>query len=103
MQPPNIGSSRAPPKKVEPLTIDNIEYTAPWGKIGFIEARDVETGKLLWDLKVYNLEIDPQIEQDVQEIYITSIIWNQGQLEVTTEVGTTYVVNPIIKEVSLKE
>ena len=101
MKSPNIKASRAPPKKAKPLIIKDIKFVAPWNKIGFIEARDVQTEDLLWHLKIYDLEYDPDLENDVQETYIISIEWNKGVLEITTEMGTHYIVNPKTKKVSL--
>lgn len=93
--------SRPPPKKVEPLIHENVKFLAPWDKMGYIEARDKNTNDLLWDLKVYEVEIDPNIEHDVQEIYIASIKLKSGALEVRTEFNTKYMVNLETKEVRL--
>lgn len=98
--PPNIPSgSRAPPKRADPVSHNNVQYSAPWDKMGYIEARDAKTEELLWDLQVYEVDVDPSLERDAQEIYITFLkITSQG-LEVMTEAGTKYLVELKSKKV----
>ena len=99
MKPPTISPSRGPPKKTQPLIHNNVMYIAPLNKLGYIEARDPKTDEILWDLKIYDIEYDPHLERDVQEIYITSIQLASGGLEVSDEFNTKYFVNLKTKEV----
>ncbi|TFG22236.1 MAG: hypothetical protein EU529_11050 [Promethearchaeota archaeon] len=99
MKPPIISPSRGPPKRAQPLIHNNVMYIAPLNKLGYIEARDAKTDELLWDLKIYDVEYDPRLERDVQEIYITSIQSISGGLEVSDECNTKYFVNLKTKKV----
>ncbi|TFF90385.1 MAG: hypothetical protein EU548_03265 [Promethearchaeota archaeon] len=99
MDDPNISPSRGPPQKANPLIHKNIKYSAPWSKIGYIEARDVKTDKKLWELKVYEIEYNPNLERDAQEKYITSLTLNSGMLEVKTEFNEKYLINLKTKEI----
>jgi hypothetical protein len=99
MKPPTISPSRGPPKKVQPLIHNDVKFIAPLNRLGYIEARDVKTDELLWDVKLYDIEHDPHLERDVQEIYITSIQLESGGLKVSDEFNTKYFVNLKTKEV----
>ena len=96
----HVHAKRAAPKKVTPVISGGVMYSAPLrgrGKGeqngGFIEAVDLDTGKLLWELKVYQIKIDSKLERDVQEIYITSLELVKGNLEVMNEAGDKFVVD----------
>jgi hypothetical protein len=101
-----VGSSVAfakqpAPKEVPPAVIGGIKYTAPhWCRIngkdqqgGYIEARDFNTGRLLWELRVYEIKYEPGLEQDVQDIFITSLKVMDGKLQVANEKGDKFVVD----------
>ena len=88
-----ITASRGPPKKVEDIVHKGIKYSAPWGKMGYIEARDVNTNEFLWDLKVYEVEYLPHLEKDVQETYIISLEIKSEGLEITNERNEKYFVD----------
>ena len=59
---------------------------------GYIEATSLETGKLLWELRVYEVEYDPILEGDVQDVYITYLKIVDGNLEILHEAGDKFVV-----------
>ncbi|TXT59599.1 MAG: hypothetical protein BAJALOKI2v1_190023 [Promethearchaeota archaeon] len=99
MKNPPITPSRGPPKKVPPLIDNNIKYSAPWGRMGYIEARERNSDKLLWDLKVYDIDYVPGLEKDVQEKYIISLKIEGGYLEVINEADQKFLVNLETKEV----
>lgn len=72
---------RAAPEPVAPLVIGNVRYeVVPWGRTrglrqdgGVIRAVDANTGRELWLLQVYTLQIDPRMETDKQEVFITQL------------------------------
>ena len=99
MKEPEITASRGPPKKVKDLVYKGVKYSAPWGKMGYIEARDVNTDEILWDLKVYEVNYLPTLERDVQERYIISLeVKNEG-LEIINEGNEKYLVDLKTKNV----
>src|SRR5689334_16751957 len=94
-------AKRKAPKDVPPITFQGIKYSAPhWGMAkdkkqngGYVEAANPDTGKLLWELKVYEIKYDPAVEKDVQDIFITSLKIVNGNLEVQNEAGDKFIVD----------
>jgi len=94
-------AKREAPKDVPPVIVGGVRYTAPhWtrGKArqqqgGYLEARDVATGRQLWDLRIYEIKYDQDLERDVQDIFITSLKVVGGKLQVVNEKGDKFVVD----------
>jgi len=94
-------AKRAAPKDVPPVIFEGLKYSAPpWGwsngkkqNGGYIEATSLETGKLLWELRVYEIKYDPNWEGDAQDIFITSLKIVDGNLEILNEAGDKFVVD----------
>jgi hypothetical protein len=61
-------AKRVAPAKVEPVIHQGVRYVAPNddGRRAYIEARDVQTNKKLWDLTIFTNRIDAMLEEDVQ-------------------------------------
>ena len=57
------------------------------------EATSPETNKLLWKLRVYKVEYDPNLEGDVQDVFITSLKIVDGNLEILNEAGDKFIVD----------
>ncbi len=105
---PSAFAKRSPPIDVTPVIYNHIKYIAPhWGIFnkrpqngGYIEAWDLKTGKLLWELKLYTIEYDKNLEQDVQDIFITKIeingnsliIWNEAKDKFDVDLNTRKVI-----------
>lgn len=100
-------TKRAEPKEVAPLIYRGVKYIAPHfttqnkqvQRGGLIEAWDVKANKKLWDLQVYEIKYDPKLEQDVQDVFITSIKIVQGKLVVTNERHDIYEVDVDTKKI----
>ncbi len=88
-------AKRAAPPKVEPVIHEGIRYVAPNddGRRAYVEARDVETDKKLWDLTIFAHRIDPKLEEDVQWVFIKALSVERGVLLVTSEHGRRYQVD----------
>ena len=90
-------AKRAVPSKVLPVKIGSIEYSAPHGKLqnqmGCIEARKVGSGKLLWRRQVYVVKYDPDLEGDVQDVYIKNFKIKGNSLIITNERKSEYQLN----------
>ena len=90
-------AKRAVPSKVMPVQVGSIEYSAPHGKLqnqmGCIEARKVGSGKLLWIRQVYVVKYDPDLEGDVQDVYIKNIKVKGNSLIITNERKSEYQLN----------
>jgi hypothetical protein len=88
-------AKRVAPGKVEPVVYQGVRYIAPNddGRRVYIEARDVQTDKKLWDLTIFTNRIDPALEEDVQSIFIKALNIRDGALVVTSERDKIYQVD----------
>ncbi len=106
----NSFAKRAAPEKVEPLIHGNFVYIAPHfiniegtnQNGGYIEVLDAKSGVKLWGLLVYKTEYDPDLEKDIQDVFITSLSINflGTKLTVTDELGRQYEINISDKSVT---
>ncbi len=87
-----VSAKRIAPLQVEPATYEGIRYIAPNddGRRGYIEAFDNTTNKKLWELTLFTNRIDPNLEEDVQWVFIKALNVRDGRLMATSENGTTY-------------
>jgi len=100
---PQVTSAkRLPPVKVDPVVYEGIRYVAPNddGLRGYIEAWNVRTNKKLWELTLFTNPIDPNIEEDVQWVFIKALNIHDGRLMVTSERGKTYQVDVNTKAIT---
>src|SRR5215469_12284180 len=67
-------AKRTPPKPVAPVTGDGVTYTtAGDGFEEFVVATQTDSGKELWKTKIFTVQVKPELEKDVQAIYITKL------------------------------
>ena len=88
-------AKRRVPAEVLPVKVGNIEYSAPHRnrthkQMGFIEARDLKSGKLIWNRQIYAVKYDPDLEGDVQDVFIKSITIQGNNLIITNERNSKY-------------
>jgi hypothetical protein len=85
-------SKRTAPATVTSAIHEAVRYVAPNddGRRGYIEAWDVRTNKKLWELTVFTNRIDPNLEEDVQWVFINKLSVRDGTLIVTSERDKTY-------------
>ena len=88
-------AKRGAPAEVLPVTVGNIKYSVPHRngmqkQMGFIEARDVKSGKLIWSRQIYAVKYDPDMEGDVQDVFIKSINVEGNSLIITNERNSKY-------------
>ena len=95
LAPQLVSAKRIAPVKIEPVINEGIRYVAPNddGRRGYIEAWKVETNKKLWELTLFTNRIDPNLEEDVQWVFITTLNIQDGRLIATSEGGKTYQVD----------
>jgi len=98
-------AKRAGPKAVAPVVHNGVKYVAPNenGREGKIEARNEKTGKKLWDVVVYTIKIDPNLEEDVQWVFITELAVRGNSLLVTNEKNEQFTVDLKTKKVEKVE
>lgn len=104
-------AKRTTPAEVKPVVYEGIEYRAPINtyspdgksfplKMGVVEAWDKATGKMVWEKKVYTADLDPGLERDVQDVYITKLEIADRKLIVTNEHNDRYSIDLKTKEVT---
>ena len=88
-------AKRLPPVKLDPVIYEGIRYVAPNddGRRGYVEAWNLGTNKKLWELTIFTNGIDPNLEEDVQWVFIKALNIQDGRLMVTSERGKTYQVD----------
>src|SRR5213080_2330571 len=100
---PQLASAkRIAPGKVDPVIYEGIRYVAPNddGRRGYIEAWNVRTNKKLWELTIFTNGIDPNLDKDVQWVFIKVLNIQDGRLMVTSERGGTYQVDVNTKAIT---
>jgi len=85
-----VKAKRSSPNEVEPVIYSGIKYTAPHEKMGYVETFNNITGEKLQEIKVYDVKIDPNMEADVQGIFITNLSVVNGKLIIINEAGIKY-------------
>ena len=101
---------RAGPADIAPVRIGKLEYRViHFGRAegldqngGYIAAHDKKSGEKLWTLKVYSPPVDPQLERDVQDVFITSMRKQGKHLLIIDEQGHHYLVDVVKRSVSIK-
>ena len=101
----NAYTKRAAPNPVKPLVHDGVEYSAPMGveKMGVIEARDAKSKALLWAQKIYRIKYNPDLERDVQWVFIKEIEIEDESLIVINERGQKYALDLKTRKVTEAE
>lgn len=74
-------AKRVPPPEVPPVMVGTTRIDAVhrsrddgFGQNGgVLRATDTKTGAELWTLKVYQIDYDPRLESDVQDVYIKAM------------------------------
>src|SRR5262245_29764813 len=102
-------AKRAAPKDVKPIVHEGVRYVASHRMSiggttstgsGYVEAWDVKKKKKLWEAKLYETATDPEKEQDVQHVFITTMRVEGTKLVVMNERKQTFEVDLASHEVS---
>lgn len=90
-------AERAIPPTIQPLENNGIRYEVPntVEKMGVVLAYDKESGKRLWEKKVYRVFINPMVEKDTQWVFIKQIDVEDGKLVVINEKGKRFELDPV--------
>ncbi|MEN9865504.1 MAG: hypothetical protein RL748_1094 [Pseudomonadota bacterium] len=101
---------RAGPADIAPVSIGAVQYSViHFGRAegldqngGYIAAHNKKSGEKLWTLKVYETKIDPELERDVQDVFITSMKKQGKHLLIIDEKGNHYLVDVKARTVKAK-
>ena len=83
-------AERSEPREVAPIVQDGVRYSAPHGAMAVVVATEVKTGKELWRVQVYKTRMIPELESDVQDVFITSLAVKDGTLLIANERGEKF-------------
>ncbi len=103
-------AKRRAPEEVPAIVTDKAVYSAPHIRRpqfparnpGFVEARHPKTKKLLWWIQVYQIKYDPNLERDVQDVFIKTMALDpkSNSLLISDEKSRTYVLSLATREVT---
>jgi outer membrane protein assembly factor BamB len=84
-------AKRGPKPKVDPVDYQGVRYTPHGdGRTQYVQALDIKTGKLLWDVAVFSTTIIPLLEEDVQWVFIKQMFIDDAKLIVVAEDDRAY-------------
>lgn len=91
IMPPLTGgwADRMAPKKVAPLAHGKYVIRVNHEKMGYVEVYDAG-GTLLWEKRIYRVWYNPFLERDVQDIYISKMVFDRELLIIANEKGHYY-------------
>ena len=97
---------RLAPADVPPVSSGNLRFEAPHfnnpcGQSGgCVVAYDNSTNAILWSVKVYCTHYDTDLEEDVQDVFITSLAVENGQVQIANEKGQHFNLDPATQRIS---
>jgi len=83
-----VVAKRAVPAAVAPVVHQRITYSAPRSQMGCIEAH--QGRHLIYRRQIYVVKFDPNLERDVQDVFIKTLKLKDNALIVTNERGHQY-------------
>ena len=93
-------AKRTVPRTVEPVTVQGVTYSAPATAMGFVVAFDASSRRELWRQRIYRIRVDPSLERDVQDVFITSLTLRGGSLVIANEHGKRYALDLSTRKVT---
>jgi hypothetical protein len=91
------------PKIVPPIKTEKIEYRAPHGQMGCVEAWGTKRHQMIWRRQIYVVKYDVYLETDVQDVYITSMELKDNNLIIKNERDSEYQLDLETLEVKVLE
>lgn len=107
-----LKAKRLGPPQVDPVVIGKTRYEViHWGKErglkqngGYIAAFDTANNNELWILKVYDIAYNPDLEGDVQDVFIVSMSkgFISGKLHIKDEKDRNFIIDPDARAIEQK-
>lgn len=88
-----VYAKRGAPAKVPSLQTEAIEYRVSHQQMGCVQAWDTKHDQLLWQRQIYVVKYLPELERDVQDVFITSIQKEGNQLRILNERKSEYLLD----------
>jgi hypothetical protein len=94
-------AKRSAPKPVAPVQQNGVLYSAPNDDVRrpYVVASDATTGRELWRLPIFETKIKPDLEEDVQWVFIIRLWFKGNDLVVRDEKSRCYRVDVASKAV----
>ena len=96
----DISAKRLAPKPVKPVTDAGVTFSAPGWPMGIVIATDAASGRELWRQRIYTIHYDRKLEQDAQDVFITSLKLRGGALLITNERGERFALDLSTRKVT---
>jgi hypothetical protein len=104
-------AKRKPPKELNPVRRGGIKYSIHHGELlkkkttdgAYIRAYDIALSEPLWDLKIYSIEYDEEMEKDVQDVFVRSFKLKKDKFIIRNERNDMFIVNIRTKKVKPKD
>jgi hypothetical protein len=91
VSPLGLFAKRAQPHPVTPIVDTNIRYSAQGsGQKQFVVATETSTGKELWKAEIFHVNYKPDLERDVQDVFIKELKRARGGLLIKDERSRCY-------------
>lgn len=88
-----LHAKRTAPVDVTPVKCGDIQFSAPHSRMGCVEARDLKTGHTWWR-QIYVIAMKPDLEEDVQHVFINALEVTEGKLVIRNEAGGEFRLDP---------
>lgn len=88
-----VDAKRTAPVDVTPVKCGDIQFSATHSRMGCVEARDLKTGHTWWR-QIYVIAMKPDLEEDVQHVFINALEVKEGKLVIRNEAGGEFRLDP---------
>lgn len=88
-----VNAKRTAPVDVAAVKCGDIQFSAPHSRMGCVEARDLKTGHTWWR-QIYVVAMKPDLEEDVQHVFINALEVKEGKLMIRNEAGGAFRLDP---------
>ncbi len=87
----SVSASRIGPGPADSIVIAGVRYEPVWDSLGRFRASDAKTGQELWSLELYKIAYNPDLETDVQDVFVIALKKeSDGSILATDERGRGY-------------
>lgn len=98
-----LTAKRAHPEPVAPIVQNNVRYSAEGnGQRQYVVATELSTGKELWKAEIFHVDYKPDLEQDIQDVYIKELKPVNRALIVKDEKSRCYLLDLSTRKVKKK-